>query len=242
MDREQSIRAIVDAAVPRKRTLRGEIRRLMATVGLRRAFCGVGDAAAASLIVSAAAMLLACLLQVNTKGDGSANEPAVSLILFLTPLLYFSLLAFTAWKERITKTWEVLTACRYNLRHLTAIRLIIVSAAGLLFIPLVTLPLIEYGKYARVIAAAFCALFLYSVLTLTLLLISERAASRLAAPVLWVCSWGLLFVNYSVPEIEGFIAAVPAAVTVILAASLVALYLLELRLFILRATRFAVPV
>lgn len=239
-ERERNIGVILDMAMPEKRTLLGEIKRLFNAVGLRRAFCGVYDAAAAALTVSFGALLIASIsISYVYEYD---KEPTFLFvpILFFAPILYFSILAFTQWKEHMTKTREVLSSCRYNLKYITAIRTVIVSAAGMVFIPLTTLPLVLTGEYPNILAAAFCCVFLYSILTLLMLLISESVASHLAPPLIWIFLWGLLTLTFTPLRIERFLSSVPFIFSITFALVLLLLYIIQLRVFILKATRRAV--
>jgi hypothetical protein len=236
-ERNQSIRAILDAALPVKRTLPGEIKRLFNTVGLKRAFCGVGDAVAAALMVSQGGLLTVSIYIAITNDGFYAHTFYFIPVMLFAPVLYFSMLIFTTWKERMTGTWEVIASCRYNMKYVTAIRVMLVSAAGMVFIPLTTLPLISTAQYPNIIAAAFCAMFLYSALSLLTLLISESLIFQFAAPVMWSVGWGLALVVYSPLRVENFLANVPIVFSAVTACLLLSLYLFELRIFIMRATR-----
>jgi len=238
-ERYQSIRAILDAALPAKRTLFGEIKRLFNTVGLKHAFCGVGDAVAAALLVSFGGLLTVSIILILTDDGPYIHSFFFVPVMLFAPTLYFSMLIFTSWKERMSGTWEIIASCRYNLEYVTAIRVMIVSAAGMVFIPLTTLPLISTAQYPNIIAAAFCAMFLYSALSLLTLLISESLIFQLAAPMIWATGWGLALVVFSPLRVEGFLATVPIVFSAVTACLLFALFLLELRIFVMRATRRA---
>ena len=240
-ERRRSIDTIIKAALPEKRTLVGEIKRLFGAVGMKNAFCGVGDAVAAALMVSFGIVLAVSIFTIATVNNYNDGGYFFAPVLFIAPVLYFSMLAFTSWKERMTKTFEVLASCRYNLKYVAAVRVMIVSAMGTVFIPLSTLPFAFKAEYPRIIAAAFCAMLLYSSLTLLLLLISERKALQFAAPLLWLAGWGLPMITLTPFRVERFIANIPSLVIVFSACALLALYLMELRVFIMRTTRRAVP-
>lgn len=240
IERERNINKILDMALPEKRTLFREVKRLFKTVGIRHAFCGVKDAAAVAIMISFGAVLaFSIVLSYIYEYD---REPyfLFTPLLFFAPIFYFSLLLFTQWKERMTKTSEVLSSCRYNLKYITAVRTILVSAAGIVFIPITTLPLITTKMYPHILAAVFCSIFLYSILTILMLLISESAASHLAPLIIWTSLWGLLTISFTPLKIERFFSSVPLIFTISLAFALLLLYIIQLRLFILKTTRRAV--
>jgi hypothetical protein len=240
-EKKVHIVSIVAEALPPKRSFSGEVLRLFQSIGLKYAFASVLDAVAAailvSLVVGFTASIYSNAMYTNILGD---DHFIFAPILFFAPILYFTLLTFTAWKERMCGTWEVLMSCRYNLKYLTALRVIVVSASGLLFLPLITLPLAGTGKYLPILIGAFCAMFLYSCLTLLFLLISESFAFQLVLPILWVSVWGILLFGITPLGVERFLAGIPLAVSGGLAVSLLLLYLAELRVFILRSTDTAV--
>lgn len=239
-ERERNIDRILDEALPEKRTLFREIKRLFNTVGFRYAFCGVKDAAAIAIILSFGAILIfSIVLSYIYEYD---REPSFLFtpLLFVAPIFYFSLLLFTQWKERMTKTSEVLSSCRYNLKYITAVRTIIVSVVGIVFIPLATLPLITTKMYPYILAAVFCSILLYSILTLLMLLISESVVSHLAPPFIWTSLWGVLTIVYTPLQIERFLSSVPLIFSISLAFVLLLLYIIQLRVFILKTTRRAV--
>lgn len=236
-ERGRAIRAIVETALPERRTLRAEIHRLFKSVGIKNAFCGVGDAVAAALLVSFGTALTASVISAVNGPDGTPYF--FTSILFLSPILYFSLLCFTAWKERMSGTWPVLASCRYNLRHIAALRMMLVSAAGLLFIPIVTLPFAGTAAYPSITASAFCAMFLYSTLTLLSLLVSESLISQFSVPVLWTLFWGVGFIltESETLDIEQFFVDISAAASGITALVLFCAYLMALRAYILQPGR-----
>lgn len=239
-ERERNITKILDKALPEKRTLFREIKRLFNTVGFRYAFCGVKDAAAVALMISFGAILIFSIVLAYAYEYDREPNFLFTPMLFFAPIFYFSLLLFTQWKEHMTKTSEVLSSCRYNLKYITAVRTIIVSAAGIVFVPLTTLPLITTKMYPYILAAVFCSIFLYSILTLLMLLISESVASHLAPPFLWTSLWGVLTIVYTPLQIERFLSSVPLIFSISLALVLLLLYIIQLRVFILKTTRRAV--
>ncbi|MCL2627920.1 MAG: hypothetical protein FWD44_04385 [Oscillospiraceae bacterium] len=237
-EREQCIQAIVNAAVPRKKSLTDEVRHLYKAVGFKNAFCGVGDAVASAAIVSF------CILFFITSIFGPAIKNAITAVvhfptMFFAPILYFSVFAFTSWKERMTGTWEVISSCRYNLRYITSVRLIIVSAAGIIFVPIATFPLLQTDMYQSVVTSALLAALTYSTMSLLALLISESFVSKVSVPVIWAAGWSLAAILFSPIEIESFLASMPLALSVSLICALFVIYLIELRMYIKRTLRLA---
>lgn len=236
-ERKRNIGRIVKFSLPPKRTVLSEIKRLLTTVGIKYAFRGVLDAAAAALLVSFVFVFAASLVVASSIASDITPRYAFSPTVFLAPVFYFSLLAFTSWKERMSGTWQLLTTCRYNLKYIAAIRVMVVSAGGVIFIPLATLPIVGTAVYLKILLAAFCSMFFYSGLTLFALLISESLTFQLSAPLVWIIGWGLSLAVYTPVKVESLLANVPIAYSAVAALVLLALYLAELRLFVLQCTR-----
>ena len=228
MNREERIAAIVAAGLPEKPSLPRALRALGHSVGLRYSFCGVGDAVAAALLVSLSALLAVAFTGAN------APQPVYFWPVFaLAPLLYFFLLLFTAWKERLTDTWQVLQACRFNLRHITAMRAMLVSLCSVVVLPLCTLPLIGLGNYRALLAGAYAAMFGFAALQLLVLLMKESL--RWLPALLWAVTWLLPLLNPDPRQIEAALAQIAFAPLAGLAAALLAVYLIELRYYVLKA-------
>jgi len=227
MNKEERIAAIVAAGLPEKPSLPRALRALGRSVGLRYAFCGVGDAVAAALLVS-----LGALLAVAFTGANAVRPIYFWPVFALAPLLYFALLLFTAWKERLADTWQVLQACRFNLRHITAMRAMLVSLCSAVTLPLCTLPLIGLGNYRALLAGAYAAMFGFAALQLLVLLVKE-SLRWLVAP-LWAAAWLLPLLHPDPRQIEAALAQSAFGPLALLALALLALYLAELRYYVLK--------
>ncbi len=239
-EREYSIQCALDVAIPAKRTLLGEIRRLVHTVGFRFAFRGVSDAVVAALLVSLAIGMAVPAFVVSQKvgGGGYAGAAYTFMpILFFAPLLYFSLLGFTYLKEWMTGTWQILMVCRYNLKYVSALRMILISIAGVLFVPIITLPTAGMEEYVRLVALAFCAMFLYGAMTLLALLASRSLVAWLVVPIVWLFGWGAGLVFASPARVERALSDIPPMIGIVAAVLIFLLYLVEMRLYILRRTQ-----
>ena len=236
-DREQHIKAILDIAMPTRKTGRAELGHLMRTVGIRYAFWGIGDVVAATLVVSFG-ILLTVSIFIGTQHTFLITETLCLVpIAILAPTLYSCLLGLTSWKERLNRTWEVVSACRYNLQYVTAIRLIVMSAVGLLFIPLGTLPLLTSDLYSRVLAYGFCSVLLYCTLSLVILTVVKHHHSHLITAGIWIGVWTLLTTVSQSKHLEDLLRGVPTLALAGVIAALVMIHLLQLRRFIISATR-----
>jgi hypothetical protein len=139
-------------------------------------------------------------------------------------------------------TWKALSVCHYNLKYITTIRVIVVSAIGFNFAGLLMLPFIGSSGYATTLVSAFCAMLFYSVLTLLSMLISESKIVSFSIPVLWVFFWGTFPNFFNTYRICTLLTDIPITVSSIATAILLVIYITELRGFVLRGMRSAVYV
>ena len=234
-ERALNIQAIVDAAIPAKRTMTAAVRHLGGTIGIKNAFCGVGDAVFAAVVVSFSLLFFMTFLNSGIY-DTELTAMFYIVVMLCAPVIYFSMFTFTYWKERMTGTWEVISSCRYDLKYITAVRLIIISLAGIVFIPIVMLPLSNKDFYLNILTSALFSLLLYSTFSLLMLLISESLTSRLAVPVIWVTGWVLISFMFTVEEVGLFLNSLPVSLNVVFICVLLILYLIEVRVYIKRAT------
>ena len=236
-ERRRSINTIIKAALPEKRTLMGEIKRLFRTVGLKNAFCGVGDAVAAALMMSFGILLTISIYIVEGGSLIDISSYNLAPVLFFAPILYFTILALTSWKERMSGTWEVLASCRYNLKHITAIRAIIVSLAGMVFIPITTLPFIGTPVYWNVLTMSFCSIFLYSTFTLLSLLVSESLISQFSVPVLWSLFWSVMILTSGFEGAGKLLSGIPLWVSGAAAIIIFIMFFAEFQVLVMRSTK-----
>ncbi len=234
-EREVCIQTIVERAVPPRQTLQSELKRLWSTVGIRYAFGGVGDAVLAALLVTMAAFGLVAWLVHDARFLSGSLIRLIPLV-FFAPIFFFSLLAFSAWKERMCGTWQVLDTCCYDLRYITAFRVILVSLGALLTLPLPLLSLIGTTAFLRAILLALSALLLYGLLTLALLHSSQRLAVS-ALPAVWCLICSTLLLAFTPIGLERLFSAIPITVCAAAAGLLFVVYIAGLRTFILKSTR-----
>ena len=194
-------------------------------LGLRKLFFGTGDCIALSFVI---VVLVGGILLLRMAVD---EVFLVGGTFFLSPLLYALLHLMVLWKEWMTGTYEMKMVCRYNLRQITTLRMLVFGAAsslgnGALMAALWslmgrTLPLL------KLLGLSFSALFLFAVLLLAAQLATRCMALLLAVPVCWTAA-GLLALQFG-EQILHILLAVPTAAPVAAAALTIVLFGAELR-------------
>jgi hypothetical protein len=189
-EKDRTIKRIVNEGVRGKTRFAPALSRMVKAIGFRYVFFGSSDAIVASVMLGA--VVLICAASV-TMSNLLETDSACLTVSFLSPAVYAALCLLTEQKEKMLKTHEVLMSCRYNLRHLTAFRQLIIAAAGLVFAVIMAsatwlfAPVSAYTDAPPLFVVSVSATLLYSALTLSVLLIGRAYWLRFTIPVLW-CS------------------------------------------------------
>lgn len=215
-EREASIQTILAAGLDQRPSLRRMLADLCRAVGLRGTLSGVGDCVLLAVLLSGCAVLplTAVLL--------SQDDPRVLLYPLTAgaPLLYAALLLLTFWKEEQLGTRELKMTVRYDLRQLTAMRLVLFSGMGAAGDALLAALAAAWCRdallFAQLLSLSLGALFVYVVITLLgLLYIPARLQALL--PALWgvLCALPPFFLTYE--QLRDLLAGLPVAGTILLA-------------------------
>jgi hypothetical protein len=208
-DKEASIAHILDAGLVKPQTTRAYIRELCRQLGLRYIFWDAAQLLALAAVTMAVALLL--LAQ-------APQESRYSLLFATSPLVFLLTLALSQWLEHASGLYELKATCRYDIRHVAAVRTMGFALLGLLFSTASGLLLGSAGQLLPMLSLAMAALFINAAASLFLLMHAPRrlapvaialwAAIAIAPMLLQPAAW------------EDFLANLPTALT--LAVALVA--------------------
>ena len=207
-EREQSIRAILDASPIPEKSLWKRIASAR-SLPLSILFFGVED----SLFVA----LLFALLCIIPASVAAAEQQAILPLLFLlSPALYAALHLLTRWKESMSGTLEWKQTCKLSFGSLTALRMLLFGGVTtILCVPQSALLWYISGMEISllwVLCVSFSSLFLYAALSLALAR-HQFWTSMVAAPAGWVCI-GIILLWWE--KASQFLLQVPAIVFIII--------------------------
>ena len=219
-EKSRAIHAILDAALPEPGRTRFYWQWLR--LSWPALFFGVGDC----LFL---ACLLAGLILIPAAAVAAKGISLAGLLFLLSPCLYALLQGLTTWKELMSGTLEWKLTCRFSLRALTALRMLVFGGAS----TMVCVPanvLLWYAGGCRVglawmLGLSFSSLFLYAALSLACQRLRPRWA-LFAAPAVWLSVGGIPLFRQ---ETAALLEQVPALVFLCIALGGLAVYLLELR-------------
>ena len=215
-ERDASIKAILAAGLEAPPSLRQALGGLFRALGLRGMLFGVWDCVLLAVLLSGCAALPVVSILL------SRAEPRL-LLYPLTggaPLLYAALLLLTFWKEEQLGTRELKMTVLYDLRQLTALRLMLFSGMAALGNVLLAACAAAFCRdallFAQLLSLSLGALCGYIALTL-LWLLRVPARFQPVLPALWavLCVLPPVFLPEAV--LAAFLDGLPLAGTVLLA-------------------------
>lgn len=231
-EREASIAAILAAGLEPKPSLVRELCGLCRAIGLRGVLSGVGDCVLLAVLLAGCAgfPLLAVLLK------SPASPGLLYPLTACAPLLYAALLLLTFWKEKQLGTQELKMTVRYDLRQLTAMRLVLFSGIGALGDALFAAIAAAHSQdallFAQLLSLSLGALFLYVTLTLAgLLYLPARVQALL--PAFWCILCALPPFLTTQEQLEGILSGLPLAGSGLLAFGALGAALLLARAYLL---------
>ncbi len=163
-EKNKSIDFIISQGMPRPQTLSNCIPQLFKAVDIRTLFFGVGDCLFLAFLAFAM-----CIVPFSYTASGGENALCPAVFVF-SPVLYGLLHLLTQWKERMSGTYELKMTCRYTLRQLTALRMLLFG--GISIIVCVPVTSIFYSlsggavSLPRLMGVSFSALFIFAAVLL----------------------------------------------------------------------------
>lgn len=221
-ERRRAVASILDAALTHK-TARSELRRLWSAHGL--VFAGVGDAAALAGVISL--FLYGAMVLAASPEDAST---ICALAVPAAPAAFLLLMLLTTWKERLSGTLPMIRACKFGLRHLTALRVITVTLIGSAAAGLFGIGLAPVAGW-RIVTLMMLSLLAYALLYLFCLTLKTGVY---AAPGLWCAGCAALLLLTDTQKLGNALLELPGWAALLCTLVLAGLYLLRLRGLILR--------
>lgn len=209
MPEENEKRAAVAAILKegwRPRRMLPELWRMLRRMGLRYVFYGAQD-----VLFLAACGVLAVFLLLREQGD-----VAYAALFAGAPLCYMLFCGIAAWKERQIGVMQWKMACTYDLRQLTACRMLLLGGLGAALEALLGL-FLSAGtggevEVLRAVGVSLCGLFAYGWAQLLLLRSAKWARNGWLLPCAWIMAQAALLAAVDPRRLNGFFAQVPLAV------------------------------
>ena len=223
-EKNKVLQNILQQGMPKKHNLFSVLRDIHAVFGLRNLFFGVGDCIYLALFF--VTFLYASLLSV-------CRLTLYSIVFTASPVLYLCVWLLTLWKESLTDTLTMQRVCKFTPVYITAVRMLCFSVLSMVVdIPVAAAGNIMYdGDFLKLLLLSFCALFLYSVLLLSVLNLVRAKIAAVGLPFVWgfMC---LLPLGLQKIQWEQVLRNAPYIALLLIAAVCAAAYLLLLNSYV----------
>lgn len=180
-ERERSIAAVLDAALP-QRARRGWLGWTLREFPPSLLFFGVEDCLFLATLFAGLCLAPAALAAVQ-------NTPLPALLFLVSPALYLALHLLTTWKESMSGMLEWKRTCRVPLQKVTAVRMFVFGGASVVACVAMSAVLWQLSNralpFAWMLGVSFSSLFLYAALSLAVQRVRRRWA-LFAVPAAWV--------------------------------------------------------
>lgn len=183
-EKEKSISLIVAKGMPEQKSFLGELCEMFQTIGFRGLFFGVGDS------IFLAVLCTVFLLGGSVLLMSKCADKAVVILFLIAPFLYRIVQAMTTWKEWMTGVYEQKMVCRYTLRQVNTLRMllfggvsVVLCVGGSMALSLATRSGVIFPRFLGI---AFTALVLFAVLDLSVRWYCTTLFGNFLAPVVWI--------------------------------------------------------
>lgn len=207
-EKNTSIRIILANGMPEPQRLSYGFSQIWHSIGFRGLFFGVEDSAFLGILLSV--LVWACILT-SFKYDQSI---LCVLLFMVSPFVYALLHLLTVWKEIMVATYELKMVCRYSLRQMTALRMLVFGGISVVLSVLASMGIwlfiSEEIPVLRMMSISFSALFTFAVLQLFIEWKWKTPFAYFLSPAVW-CALTAVFLAIGKP-VEQLLLQIPTAV------------------------------
>lgn len=229
-EKNQSIHAILEKGLKKPNSLFAYLKDMYQVLGIRNVFWGTGDC----LILVAIATVLISVLFVS-----AGPWMLYSSLFLIAPIVYMMLLLTTMWKETQSNTIDIKMTCKYTLKHLTAFRILCFSAINIIFnvgISVLVFYVVGNADFIRLLTLSLCALFLYAIGVLLVLIYIHDPRGHIVYSVIWTIANVLMLIILD-RNLEMFFNKVSQAIVILVLATSVLIYFMEIKKYLLQENK-----
>ena len=223
-EKARSIEYIKANSIKKNKNVFSVVKEMYCTFGFRNMFFGFADCIYISLMCFGTAAVLWLTL-----------SPRYTFISTVTasPLLYVTAYLISIWKESIFNTLPVQKACKYTPAYMTAFRMLFLSVLSIAAdIPVVIAACtVTRTDFFKLLLVAFCSLFAYSVISVSLLIYVSRRWVQSVLPIIWTAVMLFTVIAFS-DKSELFLSSLSGTLLFAICAFLAVIYVLLLNRFI----------
>ena len=231
------IKLIITEGLPRRESFINQLCTMYRNLGVRYFFPNLSEISFTTILV-ASILFIICLH--SNKYFTAEPESLYTFIFVTSPLVYFINCSITLYRAWESKTYELEITCKYDFFQLTSVRMLAYSVLSFLFNCLFISAVIgsyDSLSFGKAILISTMGLFLFSVISLSILMNSGSKTSSLMLLFGWTAGNFMAF-TWSKPFYLIVLKKMPFFVYVMIIGGLIILYMKQLhKLMTLRKIR-----
>ncbi len=220
-EKEQAIARILALGLTKPKSIWRHLRDMYRALGFRHLFLHT-----AYPVLISAALMIGFILMIPLPFDQYRN----AILFAAAPVFFIFAVLLTETAERMSGLFDLKMTCKYTVQQIAAFRVLCFSLIGTvlctLAIPFSGFP--DTRGSLRALASSLCALYLFSFISISFMRHFHRKWLRPVPVLLWLAA-GPCPIRIFGREWELFLARMPAAVTVTIAAAALVLFLREIQ-------------
>lgn len=220
-EKERSIELILSHGLTKPKSLWRHFTDMYRALGFRHLFLNT-----AQPIIISVALMIGFIALFPLPYD----QYKYTVLFASAPVFFIFVVLLSETVERMSKLYELKMTCKYTVRHVAAFRVLCFSLMGTVLCTLANLFIrfSDMNSFFRALSLSLCALFLFSFLGISVMRYFHSRWMHWAPVWLWMAV-GPLPIWLFKKQWESFLAQVPVAITALIAAVALALFLRELQ-------------
>lgn len=221
-ERDKAIEHILLNGLSKPQGLWKSLCEMYRALGLRYIFCDMAYATVMSIVMTVGFAVLYPL---------SPERHTYATLFAVAPVFFILVVIVTETMEKISGLYELKMTCKYTIQQITAFRVLCFSLIGAVFCAFTSLYfswLLMEENLFRAFSLSFCAMFLCAFLTMFILRRFRWKWNHLSIMLLWTVI-NLFPAGILGQRWESFLAEIPVALTLLVAAAACTLFLTEIK-------------
>lgn len=220
-EKERAIAHILVRGLTRPKSLWRHLHELYRSLGFRHLFLNT-----ALPVIASVALMIGFIALFPLPYD----EYRHAVLFAAAPVFFIFVVLLTDMAERMSGLFELKMTCKYTIRQIAAFRVLCFSLMGTVLCTLANLFIrfSDMNSFFRALSLSLCALFLFSFLGISVMRYFNSRWMHWAPVWLWMAV-GPLPIWLFKKQWESFLSQAPVAITALIAAVALALFLRELQ-------------
>lgn len=221
-EKDKAIEDILSKGLSRPKSLWGYLSDIYSALGFRYIFFDLAFPIAMTVLASIGFFVLYPL---------TLEQYIYATLFAIAPIFFIFIVLFTETMEQINGMYELKMTCKYTIQQVAAFRVLCFSFLGTVFCTFISLYYSQLSRaysFFNIFSLSLCALFLCALLTIFIMRHFNGKWIHFSAMLLWNVI-GFMPIWILGEQWELFLSQIPVAITMFVAASACALFLMEIK-------------